>query len=137
MIKIMLALFMFVSLLTQSGCAIALGGAKVTNEVVFVEPGGVVRIATDKPIKIFTTTADKTQVVVEKSIAGMYVMPESVYLKLTQEWEKNHPATKPAAEAVLPKKLKGMDTVAEEVESDPPLVDENADHTSWVAEKRD
>jgi hypothetical protein len=139
MLRILLVLFTFVVLLTQSGCTIALGGAKVTDDIVFVEPGGVVRVATDNPVKVYAMTADKKQVVVEKNIAGMYVLPESVYLKLTAEWEKNHPTApapapvKPAA--VLPKKLMGMDTVAEEVPTDPPLVNENADHEAWVEDK--
>jgi hypothetical protein len=137
MIRLVLVLFMFVALLTQSGCTIAMGGAKETDAVVFIEPGGVVRVATDDKIKVMTTTADKKQVVTEKNIAGMYVLPESTYLKLTQEWEKNHPAPatvvllKPSA--VVPKKK--LETVVEEVPAEAPLIDENADHEAWAKEK--
>lgn len=136
MIRILFAIFMLTALLTQSGCTIAMGGAKVTDEIAFVEPGGVVRVASDKPVKVMTVTADKKQIVVEKNIAGMYVLPESVYLKLTQEWEKNHPAKPaPPPAAIVPVPTKKLETVAEEIPTDPPLVNENADHAAWVKEK--
>jgi hypothetical protein len=109
----------FAALLTQTGCTVAMGGAKETNNVVFVEPGAVCRVATDDKIKVFAVTDDGKQVIADKNIAGMYVLPASVYNELKENWDKTHPApaAKPAVKTSmvdLREKLQPLQTIAED-----------------------
>lgn len=70
------------------GCAF--GGGKEVNTVIFVEPGGVCKIATDEKIEVWVTTKDKDgkdkEVVVKKNLAGNICMPKSVYESLRQSF---------------------------------------------------
>lgn len=114
---VLLFCFALTALLTQSGCTIAMGGAKETNNFVFVEPGAVCRVATDDKIKVYAETADGKQVIAEKNIAGMYVMPASVYKELKENWDKTHPVAKPAAKTTMVdmrEKLQPLQTIAED-----------------------
>lgn len=137
MIRILALIGMVVVLLAQSGCTVAMGGSKVTEETVFVEPGAECRVATDQKIKVFTLTTDGKQIVTEKNIGGFYCMPASVYYELKENWDKTHPPTpKPAPKpaAVAPKKLKPLQTVAESVDAGN-LRDEKKDHEEWIKGK--
>lgn len=136
MIRILALIGMVIVLLAQSGCTVAMGGSKVTEETVFVEPGGVARVATDQKIKVFTTTDDGKQIVTEKNIGGFYVMPSSVYMELKENWDKTHPPVKaaPKPTGVLPNKLSPLQTVAESVDAGN-VRDENKDHEEWMREK--
>jgi len=139
--RIVMALILIAYLTSLSGCTVAVGGAKVTQETVFVEPGAVCRIATDDKIKIATVADDGTQVVVEKNIAGMYVLPASVYKEMRAEWLKSHPQKEqlvPAPKA----KTTTMSSIAEKVKPLQAIAmdagnirDENKDHEEWLRRK--
>lgn len=72
-----------------AGCAF--GGARVENKTVFVEPGGVVRIATDRKLPIVAKDDKGQDVYEERSVGGMVVVPVSTYRELREEWVKTHP----------------------------------------------
>jgi hypothetical protein len=81
-------------ILCMSGCT--LGGAKVQHATVFVEPGGVARIGTDKKLPIVAKDSAGADVYEERNVGGMVVMPVSVYRELRDNWEKRPVEKKPA-----------------------------------------
>lgn len=88
------ASFLFV-LLMVAGCMTAnVGGSTETVEVIFVEPGEAGIIAQDDPIKVTVSTGKDgkgPKRLAKRNLAGMRVLPESVYQKLRAEYIKNHP----------------------------------------------
>lgn len=72
------------------GCAVALGGATVKEEIIFVEPGAAVEIATDKPVKCRAVDEKGAEALAEKNLAGFMALPKSVYQKYLDCWNKSH-----------------------------------------------
>ena len=73
-------------ILCMSGCT--LGGAKVQHATVFVEPGGVARIGTDKKLPVVAKDDKGADVYEERNVGGMVVKPKSVYNELREAWLK-------------------------------------------------
>lgn len=60
-------------------------GQQEKNNVVFVYPGGVVTIATDKQIHILAVGKDGKEYFADKSLAGFVAMPRAVYDKMVED----------------------------------------------------
>lgn len=75
------------------GCQI--GGTHETHDILFVEPGATVEIATDKKIPIIAKNAKNEEVLGERSLAGQVSMPKSVYRELLV---KAYPELRPEIE---------------------------------------
>ncbi len=82
---------MLVAIIVLPGC-MQIGGKETVHEVIMSEPGSVVEIADDRPIRIIVKTPDGKEVVTTKRLAGQVSQPKTIYRRLREHYVENPPA---------------------------------------------